>query len=457
MPGGEHGLLSAVRALVTLVAIAFFALWACNVSGNECETGSDCASGYCWRAPYTQWGDGPPGVCCATACADACESCATGTCEPARTFCPGSNGTLCAGLCDGVHPSCTYPDSSIQCSSPSCASGTNTATLASFCNGAGACAVAETQACSLGCGATECTGGCSSGSACPANTHCHAGACVENVAAGAPCAMNGECASGSCVDGVCCGSTCAGQCEACNMPGHAGTCVPVTGAPRGSRLPCTGGFPASSPNAAVCEGSCDGTNASACTYPGAETTCPNGDVCGLEVNGGFSGIVEGDAGRGNCACQTGATDVCDGMGSCFAPVSIRCVHPDGGFEAGSSGTGSGSSAGVDAGTDAGTDAGADSGASTSTTSASGLCALQPEGCPAEAGAATTSGRRSASGTSHDQLAGGGCDCRAAGDTTSDTSGRAWLVAVAAGGLLLRSRARPRTTIGARRFRLGPDT
>jgi len=44
---------------------------------------------------------------------------------------------------------------------------------------------------------------------------------------GQACAAPTDCQSSQCVDGVCCASACSGKCEACNLPGKAGTCEPV--------------------------------------------------------------------------------------------------------------------------------------------------------------------------------------------------------------------------------------
>lgn len=69
---------------------------------------------------------------------------------------------------------------------------------------------------------------------------------------GAPCSSGVQCSTGLCVDGVCCDSACEGQCEACDAPSTVGLCVPIKGAPRGSRPACDS---AKDPcEAAVCDG-----------------------------------------------------------------------------------------------------------------------------------------------------------------------------------------------------------
>jgi hypothetical protein len=116
-------------------------------------------------------------------------------------------------------------------------------------------------------------------------------------APGASCESDRECASGFCVDGVCCQSACAGPCEACDLPGSMGSCLPVTGAPRGQRPPCLG---AGSP----CAGSCDGQARTSCQYPAGETECAPAS-CG-------DGIAS-------------ARSVCSGTGVCLPPTMVSCA------------------------------------------------------------------------------------------------------------------------------------
>ncbi len=71
---------------------------------------------------------------------------------------------------------------------------------------------------------------------------------------GAPCLDDGGCATGLCVDGVCCLSECTGQCEACDVPGSVGTCVPVLGVPHQGRAACDASPPADACAALLCDG-----------------------------------------------------------------------------------------------------------------------------------------------------------------------------------------------------------
>jgi len=107
-----------------------------------------------------------------------------------------------------------------------------------------------------------------------------------------------SCAAGAtCVDGVCCDTPCDGQCEACNVPGSVGTCVAVSGAPKGDRAACAAA-------GATCGGVCDGAYRIACAYPDTATSCvPQSCI------GGTKTVAVG----------------CDGSGNCPAPQTIECT------------------------------------------------------------------------------------------------------------------------------------
>jgi hypothetical protein len=114
--------------------------------------------------------------------------------------------------------------------------------------------------------------------------------------AGASCAAGGECASTYCVDGVCCATACTGQCQACAEQSAAGSCVTVTGAPRGTRPPCGAAQPA-------CAGHC-GSLADKCTYPGSDLVCS----------------------AAACTSDTvlRPASVCDGAGACTVASAAPC-------------------------------------------------------------------------------------------------------------------------------------
>ena len=90
---------------------------------------------------------------------------------------------------------------------------------------------------------------------------------------GDACTGAGDCKSGLCVDGVCCNSLCDGQCEACDVAGAEGACVPISGDPHGNRDGCAG-------SGTVCAGTCDGESRATCAYPTVECSAAecNGSV-----------------------------------------------------------------------------------------------------------------------------------------------------------------------------------
>jgi hypothetical protein len=262
--------------------------------GTACGGGAACASGWC-----------VDGRCCNTGCTGQCESCNVagleGSCSPvsgppvgSRTACT-SDGSGCGGACDGTdRAACAYPTSS--CGSASCDAGSNAATPSVLCDGQGHCPSASPVSCApYTCGPSACRGDCAQDADCVSGDYCDAGLCKVRLADGTACAGANQCASGHCVDTVCCASACGGQCEACNEPGHAGSCVAAAGAPRGGRAACAG--------IGACQGSCDGANVAACTFPGGGTSCFPGDCASGKAT---------------------AASTCDGAGSCAAGAESPC-------------------------------------------------------------------------------------------------------------------------------------
>jgi hypothetical protein len=174
---------------------------------------------------------------------------------------------------------------------------------------------------------------CADDGACAADEHCFGGVCRAKLAAGKACSASGECGAGFCVDGVCCDRACDGQCEACDLPDHPGSCgAAPRGAPQGGRAPCAG--------AGACAGQCDGASSMACVLPGAEVACGM-DTCA----GGMANSFRCD-GRGACAetSQTCSVLGCDGARckmSCAADAdcgaAMACVA--GGCRAGDAASG----------------------------------------------------------------------------------------------------------------------
>ncbi|HEY3353623.1 MAG TPA: dickkopf-related protein, partial [Polyangia bacterium] len=262
-------------------------------AGHDCGGQNQCAAGLTCV----------DGVCCTTACGEQCRACnlpgSVGTCAAVtgapvggRAACQ-SDGTVCAGACDGASPSCAYAGAATACRNASCSGGV--ATAAAGCNGGGACPVASTSACgAFACGATACRAACSNDSHCAAGNYCSGGNCLAKHAGA--CTTDNECTTGHCADGVCCDRACGGQCEACNAAGSVGTCAAVTGAPKGPRPQCAG--------AGACAGSCNGTNTATCTYPAPTTPCR-----GASCAGGTATLPA----------------ACDGVGNCPAPALAACA------------------------------------------------------------------------------------------------------------------------------------
>ncbi len=135
---------------------------------------------------------------------------------------------------------------------------------------------------------------CAADDGCAPTRHCASTVCVAPLANGVACDRARQCGSGFCVDGVCCDQACDGQCEACDVTGKAGACLPVTDAPHGKRAAC--------PSTGTCGvQKCDGSLRGACGgYVGAEVSCRE-KICA-------DGVERSAA-------------VCDGKGSC--PVSVE--------------------------------------------------------------------------------------------------------------------------------------
>ena len=263
--------------------------------GQACGGANQCGSQHC-----------VDGLCCDTACTGQCEACAeagsAGTCTPvaggprnARSACV-SDGSVCGGACDGTNrTACAYPGGGTTCRTPSCSTGV--AVLTASCNGAGSCPAEQDVSCApFTCGPSACAGNCTVDSDCLAGNYCAAGICTPQAGPGVACGGVNQCASGQCVDGVCCATACSGQCQACDVPGSAGTCTNVIGAPRGARQACAS-------DGSACGGICDGSSATACAYPAAATIC-----------------------RG-ASCSAGAATLqaaCDGAGRCPARQTQGC-------------------------------------------------------------------------------------------------------------------------------------
>jgi hypothetical protein len=251
-----------------------------TVNGGTCAQSTDCASGVC-----------SGGVCCDRACDGACESCALA----------------------GAAGKCTPKDESTP--SPACGSFT--------CNGID----------------RQCPGSCTSSRQCAKGLYCDTGKCIPLKVQGT-CSQNGECASGFCADGVCCDKACTGSCDACDLPGKDGQCLPIPsgslGAPSCAPLTCNGTL-ADCP--VLCSSGCPSTTFCSGEYCSAKR--PAGTVCSAanQCVSGFcnDGVCCDKACDGACdACSVaagaqsdgvcnvvGATRVCRGAAS-NCDVAERC-------------------------------------------------------------------------------------------------------------------------------------
>ena len=147
---------------------------------------------------------------------------------------------------------------------------------------------------------TQCFGPpCGSTSECSGTNTCVGGSCGL-LSDGRTCTASNQCLHNTCIDGVCCNAACSGQCQACDIPdgtGNLGVCQTVaSGAPHGTRTPCTG-------TGTTCGGSCKGTP-TACTYTATTTKC-----------------------NSSCKSTTTETDFyCSGAGACSATgTDVPCT------------------------------------------------------------------------------------------------------------------------------------
>lgn len=297
------------------------------VLGSTCSVDRQCQSGVCADA-----------VCCSNPCRGQCEACGpTGQCAAVvgapiggRPACV-TDEAACAGSCDGTNrATCTYPRVG-TCRPEQCVGSQYTAP--GTCDGAGSCAAGPSSSCAPGTCTTNnaCTLECASDSDCTAGAACVDQRCRVR----GPCTDASQCASGFCVDGLCCDRACEGTCEACDVAGQAGTCVPVAGAPHGQRTACSG--------EGSCRGTCNGLDRERCAYSTSEcapSRCVDANVETSRCDGQGACVAQEPSSCAPFLCGDGECLVrCTGAESCAAGATCEagaCVaRPAGGCGCGS--------------------------------------------------------------------------------------------------------------------------
>lgn len=337
-----------------------------KTNGTACGAAHECSSGFC---------PAQDGVCCDSACTGTCMACsaakkgsgADGVCGAVPdgadpdAECPNPPPFSCGfdGMCNGAGACRTFAKSGVACAdSTSCTAGEQ---KGKACDGAGNCvdgAVTKCDPYKCDGGGKVCLAKCSVDGDCTDTTFfCDAlGLCTKKKTNGASCGEAKECASGSCADGVCCDVACNGQCEACAESASKGTCVAITGDPRGTRTACAGD------KALGCAGKCDGTNRAACFFD-------VGKECGTTCSAGSQTVSQCD---GTGACKAGAVTTCDP----YVCAADRCKT--------SCASGSDCAAGYDCSSGACTPSGAKC-------SGDGLAVINSDGTPQTCGAYRCSG------------------------------------------------------------------
>lgn len=297
-------------------------------NGAACESSADCLSSHC-----------VDGVCCNTACSDACMSCrgsergsgADGSCGPVRADtdpdgdCPATAASTCgtSGTCDGAGQ-CAFHVADTVCAPSSCSAGVKL--LASTCDGKGKCVGRGKETCAPAvCSGSVCASDCTNNAECAKDQYCDVarGDCVSRKAVGARCTVPEECERGFCEDGICCDTACAGTCMACinaKTDQATGTCAPVSA---GSDPDAECGSEAAS----TCgkSGVCDG--AGACARWADGTSCQQASCTG-------STLVQAATCKSG-ACQSVASSscapyLCGGASACLKScnVNAECVSPN---------------------------------------------------------------------------------------------------------------------------------
>ncbi len=304
----------------------------CRVApGQPCKLASDCSTGFC-----------VDGVCCKTACAAACWTCAIPGTGGACTALPAGSTDLkattpCLGkqACDGAGK-CKTANGQFCSLTSTCASGfcADNACCESLCiQTCKSCAVkgSEGKCINLPLGQQDAnaTSPCKGLQACDGKGKCKA-------ANGQKCIYSTECASGNCADGVCCDSACTETCKTCdgaNTSGAAGACsnITVLFQDKNATVPCIGS------QACDGNGTCKAGVGETCkdNKDCANSTCSDKVCCKTPCKGNcMSCNLTGSVGTcapdpvGTKSSDCGGTDPacggkCDGKGNCDYPTATQ--------------------------------------------------------------------------------------------------------------------------------------
>jgi hypothetical protein len=320
-------------------------------TGTECRSSNQCVSGFC-----------ADGLCCSSACGNACDSChligSLGTCVATPAGLPGVPACapyLCAGIVTSCPTTCLTDSSCVashRCSAGACVPKPANGTV---CTGGSECFsghCANGFCCNTACGA-DCdacdsqgnpgtcatslagrqgnpgcgylcngvsqtcpTGPCSGNAACASTHTCVSGACVPKFLDGLACMAAGQCTSGICADGRCCGSVCE-PCAACNSLSSPGICSPVVkgtiGAPACAPYLCNGAA-SNCPQQCSITTDCDSASyclSGACVARRAKgATCSGMDECGSRF------CVDGFCCNTNCSGSCDACNLLNTRGTC---------------------------------------------------------------------------------------------------------------------------------------------
>jgi len=267
------------------------------MSGASCETGDQCASGFCADK-----------ICCNVACKGPCLSCnlagREGRCWPLDADAPDSRG-ICrdqgksscgqTGFCDGIGGCSKYPRDTV-CIAPTC-SGNAKVNTAGTCDGLGTCQGQGIQDCHpFRCASGACTKTCATSADCDTGI-----ACVNNTCGpkqdGQICTGDAECQHNHCVDGVCCDQACTGPCRSCGLAASMGRCTPIAAGSADPRGMCK----MMAQSTCSTNGKCDGG--------GNCQSWPVGTLCADET----------------CSANVyKAPSTCNATGQCVAPDLLPC-------------------------------------------------------------------------------------------------------------------------------------